>query len=123
MSVLMIEYPGCVQYTTCSKPYYPSNYNPNVRNSSRCWTMYCNAPNGTTTTIACYFDDGKDDIQLNPPYSIWDMTAFDIFIWRYQPNPVHPEKAKVSYVNSTNEQRLFVDSKLVIPQISPNKKF
>ncbi len=137
---LMIEYliyPSnytFVQYTTCGQFPYDEN-------KHGCWTMYCNKTitNQYDPTVQCYYDDDHGGVLLTYPYSIWDMTSFGVFDWRYQPNPFYPKTPHVSYVYGVKDQKdcgsgtafaaanvaqsaiarhqnLFVDSDLIIPQ-------
>jgi len=146
-SAFVIEYAHnsvytCSAYTTCGTPFYPNVANVQVGQEFRCWAMYCDAHVGdpsTANTISCYYDNGQGGVKLSAPYSIYDVTAFGIFDWRYRPSLAAGKR--VSFVNGVENQaacgscwdfaatttfesrvsrtyNLFLDSKLVIPQLT-----
>jgi hypothetical protein len=143
-SAYELQYPTCVQYTTCGNEYY-TTLGPSASRS--CWTMYCNTTiiPGQQYAPTCVYDDGNGGVKLQPPYSIFDMTSFGIFDWRYRPNAEAGRNGntpnRVSYVNGIKDQagcgscwdfattavaesafamqyNLGVDSALVLPQLS-----
>jgi hypothetical protein len=144
-SAYQLTYPTCTQYTTCGKEHYTS-LGPSV--DRKCWTMYCNETivPGQQYPPLCMYDDAKGGVELKAPYSIFDMTTYGIFDWRYRRNSESGgvngyTPNYVSYVNGVKDQagcgscwdfattavvesafarayNLGVDSALVLPQIS-----